>query len=48
MNVAAEKEVGTVEELIFRGYIHELFVDILPKHKWLGAVIAAAIFGLWH
>lgn len=40
--------VGTVEELIFRGYIQELFVDILPKHKWLGAVIAAAIFGLWH
>lgn len=40
--------VGTVEELIFRGYIQELFVDILPKHKWTGAVIAAAIFGLWH
>lgn len=40
--------VGTVEELIFRGYIQEIFVDILPKHKWFGAVIAAAIFGLWH
>ena len=40
--------VGTVEELIFRGYIQELLVEILPKNKWLGAVIAAAIFGLWH
>ncbi|MGN0649768.1 MAG: CPBP family intramembrane glutamic endopeptidase [Oscillospiraceae bacterium] len=40
--------VGAVEELIFRGYIQELLVDILPRHKWLGAVIAAALFGLWH
>ena len=40
--------VGPVEELIFRGYVQELFVEILPKNKWLGAVIAAAIFGLWH
>lgn len=40
--------VGPVEELIFRGYMQELLVDILPKHKWLGAVIASAIFGLWH
>lgn len=40
--------VGPVEELIFRGYVQELFVEILPKNKWLGAVIAAAVFGLWH
>ena len=40
--------VGPVEELIFRGYVQELLVEILPKNKWLGAVIAAAIFGLWH
>lgn len=40
--------VGPVEELIFRGYIQELLADILPKHKWLGAVLAAALFGLWH
>lgn len=40
--------VGPVEELIFRGYMQELLSDILPKHKWLGAVIAAALFGLWH
>lgn len=40
--------VGPVEELIFRGYMQELLSDILPKQKWLGAVIAAALFGLWH
>lgn len=40
--------VGPVEELIFRGYAQEVLVDILPRHKWLGAVIAAALFGLWH
>lgn len=40
--------VGPVEELVFRGYMQELLVDILPKQKWLGAVIAAALFGLWH
>lgn len=40
--------VGPVEELIFRGYVQELFVEILPKNKWLGAVIAAGFFGLWH
>lgn len=40
--------VGPVEELVFRGYMQEFFVEMLPKHKWLGAVIAAAVFGLWH
>ena len=40
--------VGPVEELIFRGYVQETLVEILPKNKWLGAVIAAALFGLWH
>lgn len=40
--------VGPVEELVFRGYIQELLSDILPKPKWLGALIAAALFGLWH
>ena len=40
--------VGPVEELIFRGYVQDLLVDILPKQRWLGAVIAAALFGLWH
>lgn len=40
--------VGPVEELIFRGYVQETLVEILPKNKWLGAVIAAALFGIWH
>ena len=40
--------VGPVEELIFRGYIQDLLVDVLPKQKWLGAVIAASLFGVWH
>ncbi len=40
--------VGPVEELIFRGYIQELLAELLKKHKWLSAVIASALFGLWH
>ncbi len=40
--------VGPAEELIFRGYIQELLETLLPKNKWLGAVISAALFGLWH
>lgn len=40
--------VGPVEELIFRGYIQEQFVEILPRHKWLAPIIASAVFGLWH
>lgn len=40
--------VGPVEELIFRQYIQGLLEDILPCWKWLGAVIAAAVFGVWH
>ncbi len=40
--------VGPVEELIFRVYFQETFVMMLKKNKWLGVVIAAALFGLWH
>lgn len=40
--------VGPVEELIFRQYLQELLVDILPGWKWMGAVIAAVLFGVWH
>ena len=40
--------IGPVEELIFRVYIQELIVDWLPRYKWLGVVIAAFLFGLWH
>ena len=40
--------IGPVEELIFRVYVQELIVDWLPRYKWLGVVIAAFLFGLWH
>ena len=40
--------IGPVEELIFRVYMQELIVDWLPRYKWLGVVIAAFLFGLWH
>lgn len=40
--------VGPVEEFIFRVYVQETIADILPRFKWLGAVIAAGLFGVWH
>jgi membrane protease YdiL (CAAX protease family) len=40
--------VGPVEELIFRGYIQSQVISWLPKHKWLGPLLAALLFGLWH
>ena len=40
--------VGPMEELIFREYYQDTFCEFFTKNKWIGAVIAAAIFGLWH
>lgn len=40
--------IGPVEELIFRVYIQETFIGFFTKHKWIGVIIASAIFGLWH
>ncbi len=40
--------IGAVEELIFRVYLQETFTAFFRKHKWVGVVTAAAIFGLWH
>lgn len=40
--------VGPVEEFIFRVYIQETLTDVLPRFKWLGVVIAAGLFGVWH
>ena len=40
--------IGPVEELIFRVYYQETLVDLLPKHKWIGVIIAALLFGFWH
>jgi membrane protease YdiL (CAAX protease family) len=39
--------VGFAEELAFRGYLHNKLVAATQK-KWIGIVLAAFIFGLWH
>ena len=40
--------VGPVEELVFRVYYQETFCGFFSKHKWIGVIIAAFLFGLWH
>ena len=40
--------IGPVEELIFRVYYQETFVNMLPKYKWIGVIIASLLFGFWH
>lgn len=40
--------VGPVEELIFRVYLQKTFVNIFSKNKWIGVIIASALFGFWH
>lgn len=40
--------VGPVEELAFRVYYQETFCSFFLKHKWIGVIIAAFLFGLWH
>ena len=40
--------IGPVEELIFRVYYQETFISFFNKHKWIGVIIASALFGLWH
>jgi len=40
--------VGPVEEFVFRVYLQDTFVSFFEKHKWLGIVIAAFLFGVWH
>lgn len=40
--------VGPVEELVFRVYYQETFCGFFKKHKWIGVIIAAFLFGLWH
>ncbi|MDR2202126.1 MAG: CPBP family intramembrane metalloprotease [Clostridiales bacterium] len=39
--------VGTVEELIFRGFI-QTRISGLTNRKWIGVLTAAALFGFWH
>ena len=40
--------IGPVEEMIFRVYYQETFISFFSKNKWIGVLIAAAIFGLYH
>ena len=40
--------IGPVEELVFRIYVQDTLTGFLKKHKWIGVVGAAMIFGAWH
>lgn len=40
--------IGPVEEFVFRVYLQDYFVSFFDKHRWMGVVIAAFLFGLWH
>jgi len=40
--------IGPVEELIFRVYLQETFIEFFNKNKWIGVIISSIIFGLWH
>ena len=40
--------IGPVEELVFRVYYQETFMSFFSKHKWIGVIIASALFGIWH
>ena len=40
--------VGPVEEFIFRVYLQDVFVSLFEQHKWIGVVIVAFLFGLFH
>ena len=39
--------VGFVEELAFRGYLHNKLIAMTGK-RWLGIALAALVFGVWH
>ncbi len=40
--------IGPVEEFIFRVYLQDAFTGFFEKRGWLGVVISAFLFGLWH
>lgn len=40
--------IGPVEEIIFRVYYQETFINFFNKFKWIGVLIAAFLFGWWH
>jgi membrane protease YdiL (CAAX protease family) len=39
--------VGLMEEVAFRGYVHNKVVKLVPN-RWVGIALAALIFGVWH
>jgi len=40
--------IGPVEEFVFRVYLQDAFTGFFDKHKWIGVIISAFLFGLWH
>lgn len=40
--------IGPVEELIFRVYMQDTIIGLLPNCRWLGVLIASVLFGFWH
>jgi len=40
--------IGPVEEFIFRVYLQDAFMIFFPGCRWLGVVVSAMLFGLWH
>lgn len=40
--------IGLVEELVFRVFVQDTLIEILPKWKWISVIIAAILFGLIH
>lgn len=40
--------IGPVEEFVFRVYLQDAFMSFFQVQKWLGVVISAFLFGLWH
>jgi len=40
--------IGPVEELVFRVYIQDSFINYFKNHKWIGVIITSFLFGLWH
>ncbi len=40
--------IGPVEELIFRVYVQDTMTSFFEKKKFIGVIIAAFLFGLWH
>ncbi len=40
--------VGFVEEFIFRVFVQDILLQLMPKLPWLAIVLQAVLFGFWH